>query len=231
MLIFLFSLVYADIGSDLKLASNTTLEKSLRKDAFQRLVRDGNADSDPLIAIATNTNAGVQERWISIRALGKIGGKKVVRELRVLLKDPKSDIRIAACSALGQTRLWSVADDVQALLEDGVLLVRVASAQSLGEIGNPSAIPALEKALRDQAHFHRGKSLWVRTHFVDALGKIRNKKAYSALLFAIDDQDGKVQKSAIQALEYISGISFSEGRKHEEERQAWKRWLSAKMTE
>ena len=52
-----------------------------------------------------------------------------------------------------------------------------------------------------------------------ALGKIRNEKAYPSLLFAIDDQDKKVQKAAIEALEYIAGLSFSEGRQHEEERQ------------
>ena len=127
--------------------------------------------------------------------------------------------------------MWSVTDDIKALLADDVLLVRVASAQSLAKIGNPSAIPELEIALRAPEHFYRGKSLWVRTHFVEALGKIRNEKAYPSLLFAIDDQDKKVQKAAIDALEYIAGLSFSEGRQYEEERQAWKRWLSAKIVE
>ena len=125
--------------------------------------------------------------------------------------------------------MWSVTTDVKALLKDDVLLVRVASAQALGKIGNPAAIPELDTAIRAPEHFHRGKSLWVRMHFVEALGKIRHEKAYAGLLYAIDDQDQKVQKTAIDALEYISGVSFSEGRQHEEEREAWKRWLSSKL--
>ena len=76
MLFFFFSLVYADISSDLQQASDAKLAESLRQDAFSRLVREGNADAEPLITLAKDTDTDVQKRWIAIRALGQIGGKK-----------------------------------------------------------------------------------------------------------------------------------------------------------
>lgn len=230
MLIFFLTLLYADVSLDIAEASNTSLEEGVRQEAFLRLVREGNADAEPLFSIANDIDSDVQKRWIVIRALGKIGGKKVIQDLLPLLKDKRSEIRIATCSALGENRLWSVTEDLLLLLEDQVLLVRVASAQALGEIANPTAIEGLERALRAPDHFYRGKSLWVRAHFVEALGKIRNKKAYPALLYAIDDQDSGVYKAAIIALEQIVGFSLSEGRNGQEEREAWKRWLSKELS-
>ena len=229
MMLFFFSLLYADVSGDIVQASNTSLEESVRQEAFARLVREGNADTEPLFSLAKDESADIQQRWIVIRALGKVGGKKLVQDLSPLLNDKKSEVRIAVCSALGDTRLWSATSVLLPLLEDQVLLVRVAAAQSLGAIANPEAVEALEKALRASAHFHRGKSLWVRTHFVEALGKIRSKKAYPALLYAIDDQDEGVHQAAIVALEQIAGFALSEGRNRQEERQAWKRWLGKEL--
>ena len=230
MLIFFLTLLFADVSGDIAAASNTSLKEEVRQDAFARLVREGNADAEPLFSIAKNTEMDVQKRWIVIRALGKVGGKKVVQDLLPLLKDQKSEIRIATCSALGETRLWSITEELILMLEDQVLLVRVASAQALGEIANPAAIDGLDKALRTSDHFYRGKSLWVRTHFVDALGKIRSKKSYPTLLFAIDDRDSGVFEAAVVALEQIAGFSLSEGRNPQEEREAWKRWLSKELS-
>ena len=230
MLFFFLSLVYADISSDLQQASDAKLEDSLRQDAFSRLVRDGNADAQPLITRAQDTEEDVQKRWIAIRALGQIGGKKVTKELQALLKDKKSEVRMAACSALAESRQWSTTDSLLPLLEDQVLLVRVASAQALGKIGNPAAIAALDKALRAPEHFHRGKSLWVRSYFVEALAAIRNKKAYSSLLYAVDDQDPLVYRAAFFALEQIAGFALSEGRNEQEEKEAWKRWLAKELS-
>ena len=230
MLFFLLSFAFADISSDLQQASDAKLEESLRQNAFTRLVREGNADSKPLLEIAKDVDTEIQQRWIVIHALGKIGGKKITQELQLLLKDKKSEIRIAACTAIGESRQWSTTESLLPLLEDRVLLVRVASAQALGKIGNPAAIESLDKAIRAPDHFHRGKSLWVRSHFVDALAAIRNKKAYSALLFAVDDQDPSVYRAAFFALEQIAGFALSEGRSEQEEKEAWKRWLAKELS-
>lgn len=229
MFLFFLSFAYADISSDLQQASDAKLEDSLRQDAFSRLVREGNANADPLITLAKDADTDIQKRWIAIRALGQIGGKKVTKELLSLLKDKKSDVRIAACAAIGESRQWSTTESLLPLLEDQVLLVRVASAQALGKIGNPAAIEGLDKALRAPEHFHRGKSLWVRSHFVEAMAAIRNKKAYSSLLYAVDDQDPLVYRAAFFALEQIAGFALSEGRNEQEEKEAWKRWLSKEL--
>lgn len=229
MFLFLLSFAYADISSDLKQASNGQLEESLRQDAFSRLVREGNADAEPLVTLAQDSTVEVQQRWIAIHALGKIGGKNVTKELTTLLNDKRSEVRIAACAAIAESRQWSTTNSLLPMLKDQVLLVRVASAQALGAIGNPVAIDALEVALRAPEHFHRGKSLWVRAHFVHAMAAIRNKKAYPALLYAVDDQDPLVYNAAFFALEQIAGFALSEGRSEQEEREAWKRWLSKEL--
>ena len=60
MFLFLLSFAYADISSDLKQASNGQLEESLRQDAFSRLVREGNADAEPLVTLAQDSTVEVQ---------------------------------------------------------------------------------------------------------------------------------------------------------------------------
>ena len=154
----------------------------------------------------------------------------MIDEIIPLLKDPKPDIRIAACSALGDIRSWVATKSLRESLQDDVLTVRVAAAQALGKLADPSAIEDLAQALYSESHFYRGKGLWVRIHFVEAMGKLRDKRAYPTLLKALDDEDPKVQRSTVWALEQTSGLSLGEGRSSQEEKEAWKRWLALQLT-
>ena len=229
MIFFLF-LAFADIDSDLNIASNTKLDQTTRSAAFSRLVSQAEKDSSKLRSIAHDTSQEVLQRWIAIRVLGRIGGRQITDHILPLLEDPKSDIRIAACAALGEIRSWYTGTPIRKLLKDDVLLVRVAAAQALGQLADPAAIEDLGEAIYDERHFHRGKGLWVRIHFVEALGKIRDRKSYPILFKTLDDSDPKIRKATLRALEQIAGMSLSEGRSSAEEREAWKRWLSVQLS-
>lgn len=230
MLLFLLSFAWADITDDLKQASNKNLAQNVREEAFSRLVVQGSKDSSLLKSIANNQKEELQTRWIAIRVLGRVGGRMMIDELSPLLIDPKPDIRIAACSALGDIRSWVATKSLRERLQDDVLTVRVAAAQALGKLADPSAVEDLSEALYAESHFYRGKGLWVRVHFVEAMGKLRDKRAYPTLLKALDDEDPKVQRSAVWALEQTAGLSLGEGRNSQEEKEAWKRWLALQLT-
>ena len=231
MFLFLLAFAFAEPEADLQAAANASLSEKARADAFERLVELGNTDISLVRRTSVDTDSDMRQRWVSIRVLGQVGGQIVLQHLVSLLQDTSPDIRTAAVSALGDIRSWSTTDSLIPLLKDDVLVVRATTAQALGKIGDPASLPALEQALNSSEHYHRGQSLWIRSHFVVAMGKIRDKKAYPALFRALDDVDVSVVRASIQALEYIAGFSLSEDRSFEDEREAWRRWLGTKLSE
>ena len=231
MLFFLCSFLFADPNIDLQTAADANLSEASRLQAFERLVDLGNTDISLVRKTSLDSSSELRQRWVSIRVLGKVGGQVVLQHLVSLLQDSSPDIRSAAVSALGDIRSWSTTASLLPLLQDDVLVVRATTAQALGKIGDPSALSALEKSLSSAEHYHRGQSLWIRSHFVKAMGSIRDKKAYPALFRALDDADKSVARAAIEALEYIAGFSLSENRSFADEKEAWRRWLGSKLSE
>lgn len=80
------------------------------------------------------------------------------------------------------------------------------AAEKLGEIGNPVAIPELEKALA-------GRTMFVAANAAKAMGRIGNRSAVAALIAALTDtkQDVVVRTAAAEALGNIGHYSAIEG--------------------
>lgn len=80
------------------------------------------------------------------------------------------------------------------------------AAEKLGEIGNPVAIPELEKALA-------GRTMFVAANAAKAMGRIGNRSAVAALIDALTDtkQDVVVRTAAAEALGNIGHYSAIEG--------------------
>jgi len=140
------------------------------------------------------------------------------------LGDRDSDVRIAACGALG--RIWSATESVSSLiqkLEDGNEYVRRAAAEALGQIGvaamplliqaaqnknlreavvqvlgkiGVAAVPKLIEALQD-------RQTYVRTLACTALGVIGDGQAVPALLSTLQDPKAEVRRAAQKALQQI----------------------------
>ena len=199
--------------------------------AFDRLVQTGATDLQVVRASATSGEEDLRKRWVSIRVLGKVGGAPARELLPPLTVDPDPAIRAASLSALGDLRSPDFVDIIEVRLKDEAIIVRAAAAEALGKIKEPGAIGSLEKALQASDARYRGASLWVRRHYVEALGEIGSSEAYPALLRSLYDDDPAVVTATVIALEKISGFDFKEGRDFSAQQEAWRRWLQSQLSE
>lgn len=223
--IFWMAMAWATPIDDLTQAADAKVSVVEREAAFARVVAAGAMEIQYLLDIVNDTEQPTRLRWVAIRALGQIKGPTAQTVLLSTLNDPEPAIRTAAVSALGD---YGNAQNVKVIgkfLKDPAVIVRVAAAESLGKLKNPSAVELLSAALDDESNTYRGSSLWVRSHFVLALGNIGSSAAYPTLLRCLGDGDSRVVQSAVHALEMIAGFSLSEGRTSEQEIEAWSRWI------
>ena len=235
MLALLLTLTFASAPAhagamdDVVLASDQERTETERRAAFDRLVQLGATDMRTLISVGSELDGNTRQRWVCIRAMGHIGGQGAETALVALLEDPEPAIRTATVSALGDVGSPLHSARIAETLRDPAIIVRAAAAEALGKIRDPSVISALGDAVADPDNYHRGSSLWVRRHFIVALGEIGDVRALPILLGAMSDGDEEVAQATIAAFERISGFTFSDGRSPDEERSAWKRWASAQI--
>ena len=217
--------VWADGTQNLLAASDPKNPVEIREQAFTDMVKNGSVEIQYLVTASLDTTQSTRIRWVAIRALGQIKGPQAQDVLMKVLHDPEPAIRTAAVSALGDFGKVEYVALIGRFLKDDAVIVRVAAAESLGKLKDPKAVTLLEQALKDPSNQYRGTSLWVRAHFVLALGAIQDKSAYPALLRCLSDADPRVVSSAVTALEQIAGFSLGDGRSELQEVEAWSRWV------
>ena len=230
-MLFLLALLaaFAAPPADLVTAADDDLEEDFRMAAFARLVAHGANDTASIRDAALSTETPARQRWVAVRALGRIRGADARATIVQLMADDMPAMRAAAVSAAGDLNDKTLVPKVAELLTDPAIMVRSAAAEALGKLRDPRAIAPLDKALGDPSNYYRGTSLWVRKHYVDALGAIRDKKALPTLLRCLDDHDDTVVGSTTDALENIAGFSMADGRDVEQEREAWRRWVTTEL--
>lgn len=82
----------------------------------------------------------------AVLALGKLGGEDAVLLLTGMLEDPTPGVRAMACRALGALRAERAVKPILRVLEGSDdLEVRVESLQALGCLGDPGAVPVIER--------------------------------------------------------------------------------------
>jgi hypothetical protein len=143
-------------------------------------------------------NPDARVRREALRSLAKLGDAESGMLVVGLLDDPDDDVRIAAAVAAGELRVERAVRPLITGLDaatdpDGVVpLVR-----ALGQIGDPGAVPSLEK--------HAVRSLFskpradVRIAAYRALHAIGTPHARSLVDRAIDDRDAEV-KAAVRSM-------------------------------
>ena len=226
---WLIASVWAGPVDDLALAASKAANETQRMAAFQRLVDLGSTDMGHVVAVAEDDEADARQRWVAIRALGQIKGDRAQTVLINLSTNPMPAIRSAASAAMGDHGSEAFIPYLTERVQDQAVIVRAAASQSLAQCGDSRAVEALSDALLDKKNTFRGRSIWVRKYFVEALGDIGSTSAYPALLRAIDDPDEGVAAAVIPALEKIAGFSYSEGRSTVQEKEAWRRHLNSEL--
>lgn len=213
----------------LEVAADAQRADHERVAAFDALLHVPNIDA--LAAVAADPQTHMRQRWIAVRALGKIGGAPVRDTLTPLLRAPEAALRAATVSALADADIRGMAVLVSELLRDPAIIVRSAAADSLARMGEEIAVPALVDALEDPSNVYRGQSLWVRRHFVQALEAIGGHNAVGGLIGALEDSDPTVSAAALAGVDRLVAHSYAAGRSHVDEVQAWKRWWANQQSQ
>jgi HEAT repeat protein len=131
-------------------------------------------------------------------------GKRAVRQLIPLLKDPEDDVRWEAAKALADIADARAASDLVAALEDENGDVRWLAAQGLIAIGRDALVPLLETLIE------RPSSVWLREgahHVLHDLAKADLKDLLTPVVAALDGVDPEigVHWPALKALQGLRG--------------------------
>ncbi len=130
-------------------------------------------------------------RRATVMALAKLGGARAGNELIPVLEDPNAEVREGAAMALGHLRVAKALRPLLELLDrdkgDDAQLVIL---RSLGQIGDPGAVPAIEK--RAVGFFFIKPNKAVRIAAYRALAAIGTPHASRLVIDAATDRDAEV---------------------------------------
>jgi hypothetical protein len=147
----------------------------------------------------TLANEDPRVRKETVMALAKVGGDDASMLLLGMLDDSDHEVRAKACWAVGVLRVERALKPLLRLLEkDPNEEVQAQSLQALGQIGDPGAVPAIEK--KAVVRIFSRPSKGVRMAAYRALASIGTPHARSLLLKATKDQDMDVRKLALTLL-------------------------------
>jgi HEAT repeat protein len=222
--LFWLGVAFASGPMDLTKAADIALSEDDRMAIFHAMVADYPRNRPWLEETAQDDSANARERWVAIRVLGQTGHPFAKPPLLKLCEDPMPAIRAAAAASLGDLGDKTTSSVLAGMLRDPAIIVRAAAADSLGQLKDPGTVSSLVEALWDSGSFYRGQSVWARRHYVDAMGEIGSKKALTALIRGIEDNDPSVVTSSLAALRKIVGYDFARDRTQAEHIEAWRRW-------
>jgi len=145
-------------------------------------------------------NGDHRVRRETVKALAKLGGEDSAMLLLGMLDDPEGDVRAKACRALGVLKVGRAFKPLLKLLEkDNNEEVQVESLEALGKIGDPGAVPLIER--RTVGRIFSRPSKEVRLAAYRALAGIGTPHARNLLLKATKDSDMDVRKLALGLME------------------------------
>lgn len=116
--------------------------------------------------------------------------------LRPLLKDPVSEVRVAAAEAIEKLEAISSVDEILATLKTGDMGARIGAIYALGEIGGEKVLPPL-------VYCARRPEVDIRSAAAAVLGKLALPAALAVLVELLDDENPTVQGRAIDALQHF----------------------------
>jgi len=158
------------------------------------------AEAEEAVSHITGTlaNPDPRVRLESVRALGKLGGEDAEMLLVGMLNDQDPEVRAAACRSVGVLKVEKALKPLLQLLEeDEEEDVRVGALQALGQIGDPGAVPVIEKRALGGLFSRPGRD--VRIAAYRALAGIGTPKARNLLEKARSDRDREV-RAVVEAL-------------------------------
>ena len=193
--------VLAAFGS----AGAQAVERML-KDSSWFVVRNGVAvlgavggeDSiEPLTATLANGHAGVRRE--TVRSLAKIGGDNAGLLVSSMLGDSDAEVRVEAARAVSALKVERAYKQLVEILTAGdEESVTEQVLRALGALGDPSAVPAIEKRVKRSLFSRPSKG--VRLAGLTALASIGTPHAMDLVKKARTDKDPEISSAAAQLL-------------------------------
>jgi len=133
-------------------------------------------------------------RGYACEALGKIGDTTAFTQLSFCLKDSVEVVRKSAAVALGRMKDKQAISYLIQGLSDPHFSVRMTCASALVEIGKPSVKPLIKL-------LNKFKTDTIAVHLaIESLGKLKNKRATSALIKKLRSKDWTTRAFTVEAL-------------------------------
>jgi HEAT repeat protein len=152
------------------------LDWSARNWALHALDSSSDAVADSARWLIVRNEHEPSLRALAVEQLAKHPSPATVEVLRSALRDPSSDVRAAAITALGAADSASVATTARTMFEsDPNNTVRTASVMTLAHVAGDAALPSLLQAAEP------GHPLNLRATVASELAKSRDPKAAAAL--------------------------------------------------
>lgn len=162
------------------------------KGQFQRVVPLG-AVALPALELAARSEAPTMGAK-AIEALGYIGDHRALRPLTQAIKSCDAPLCLAAVDALCRLGEKEALDHLIQALQHKIGQVRMAAVDGLGKL---RATPAFDPI----CDLLKGDPMWeVRREAANALGRMGDPRAQSALAEALNDKDADVREAAAMAL-------------------------------
>jgi HEAT repeat protein len=148
----------------------------------------------------TLANEDPRVRKETVLALAKIGGGDASALLLGMLDDPDLEVRTKSCWAVGVLKVERALKPLLRLLDkDGSERVQTQCLEALGHIGDPGAVPLIERKAVGRLFSRPSKEIRVAAY--RALAAIGTPHARNLLLKATKDSDLDVRKVALGLVE------------------------------
>lgn len=168
------------------------------KEKIDKLVKERNVD----VLIEALQDRRTTIRSYAARAIANIKGKKSARAVERLLADPRREVVLSACEALGRI---GESDSIPALIEklgSDRKSIQNAAANSLTQMGK-NAVSQLAVAMLDSRP-------QIRALIATILGNIGKPDVLKILIVSLEDNNKAVRRAAITALGRIGDSSSAE---------------------
>lgn len=151
------------------------------------------------LVVSTLAHGDARVRREAVLALAKVGGEDAGMLVYGMIEDPDPEVRLAAAMAAGELKVERALKPLLALLEEETEPdVIVGVLHALGQLGDPSAVNAIEK--RAVTSFFSRRPTAIRIAAYRALYSIRTPRAKSLLVQAAIDKDPEVKALARELL-------------------------------
>ncbi len=179
-----------------------------------------------LIELMNDEAAPMEARWRAVTAMGRIGGKLSLPELKQALHSKVWYLRNAALISSAQIDRDQALQWAKELLSDKALVVRSAAVDVMSDLKDVKNKSILWQKLNAKENFRGKQSLWIRRKIVESLSQIEEKGSEAKFGVLLSDRDESLYAPAIRALERLTNQKL--GRTDEDpklKRLQWQAWL------